>query len=84
MKAKDFLRLQIQMFVTDSKKPVDYLVCSDFYVILEFGAGKMKLQPLFSDGHISPEKSAFWVKFTDIELTHTMYASEFRNRIALG
>ena len=83
MKAKDFLKLQIQMYVTDSKKPKDYLVCSDFYVILEFGAGKMKLQPLFNDGHISAEKSAFWVHFKDIELTHALHASEFR-KITIG
>ena len=83
MTLSEFLKLQIMMYVSDSKLPVDKLVCSDFYLITEFKGKKMKLQRLEPNGQ--PDgRPAFWVEYSDIDLTQKMYPSEFRKQIAIG
>lgn len=84
MTIDEFKSLQIGMFVTDSKKPLSNLVCSDFYFIQNFKNGRILLQAMWSDGHIDSDQTPFWVHYANIELTQKMYGSTFREKIAIG
>lgn len=84
MSIEEYKTLQIGMYVTDSKKAKVSLVCSDFYLIKEFKKGGIVLQPLWSDGHINSEETPFWAHYSNIDLTHKLHPSTFRETIAIG
>ena len=84
MSIDEFKTLQIGVYVTDSTKPVNNLVCSDFYVIKNFKNGRILLQALWNDGHIDSDQTPFWVHYNNIDFSQKMYASTFREKIAIG
>lgn len=84
MTKEQFLKLQIGMYITDSKKPVSQLVCSDFYVIKGFCGPRIHYQPLWPNGSEDSTKLPYLVDFNFIDLTQAMYASDFRKTIAIG
>lgn len=84
MSIEEFKTLQIGMYITDTKKPKEDLVCSDFYLIQGFRDGGLILKPLWPDGNLSEEKTHFWLQYSRIELTQKLHPSEFRSTIAIG
>ncbi len=73
MKAEQYLKLQIGMYVTDSKdndlRPVD------FWKILQFRNGKIQFQSL--DEYGQPIARPFWLSYKKVELTRTMLRSDY-------
>lgn len=84
MLQEEYKKLQVGMYVTDSKKPKEQLVCSDFYHIEGFRDGGLILKPLWPDGRLSEEKTHVWIDYRTLELTHKMHASTFRETVAIG
>lgn len=84
MTKEKFLKLQIGMYITDKNLPVEQLVCSDFYVITGFNKNRVCYQPLWSDGNVNSNKLAFSEPFDNIDLTHALHASDFREKVAIG
>ena len=84
MTKEEYLKLQIGMYVSETKKATPSLVCSDFSLVKGFHNGGVILRPLLPDGTEAPEKGEYWEHHEDIELTRKMYASEFREKIAVG
>ena len=72
MTGKEYLDLQIAMFVTDKQS----LEMKDYCVIQGFDRmGRMKLQPLDENGN--PKGEVYWVHYKDYDLKDKMYKSEF-------
>lgn len=72
MKANEYLKLQIGMYVSEEIS----LVKSDFCIVQEFDRmGRMKLQPLDNNG--DPKGEAYWVHYKDYDLKDKMLKSEF-------
>lgn len=72
MTCKEFLNLQIGMYVTDQTSLMKF----DFCVIQEFDRmGRMKLQPLDKNGE--PKGEAYWVHYKDYDLKDKVLKSEF-------
>ena len=84
MTKEQFLKLQIGMYITDSKKPVSELVCSDFFVIKGFDGPKVLYYPLWNDGKEDNRFAVCAEDFRLIDLTQAMHASTFRETIAIG
>ncbi len=72
MTGKEFLNLQIGMYVTDQQSLEKF----DFCIIQQFDSmGRMKLQPLDNNG--DPKGEAYWVHYKDYDLKDKMLKSEF-------
>lgn len=72
MTGKEYLKLQIGMYVTDQTS----LVKSDFCIVQEFDRmGRMKLQPLDDNGE--PTGEAYWIHHKDYDLKDKMLKSQF-------
>ena len=72
MTGKEYLKLQIGMYVTDQTS----LVKSDFCIVREFDRmGRMKLQPLDDNGE--PQGEAYWIHHKDYDLKDKMLKSQF-------
>ncbi len=80
MKTKDYMNLQIEMYLTDKE---DELTLSgdtalrpfDFFVIRQFKEGHILLQPL--DDHGKPKGKPFWEDYRKINLECALYRSDF-------
>ena len=84
MDARDFQKLQIGMYVTTKKKARASMVCSDFHIIKGFRNGGIILQPMLPDGTEAPNNGQFWEHHQDIDITLALYASDYRETIAIG
>ena len=72
MTGKEYLKLQIGMYVTEEQS----LEKSDFCVVQEFDRmGRMKLQPLDKNGE--PKGNAYWIHYKDYDLKEKMLKTEF-------
>lgn len=72
MTGKEFLNLQIGMYVTDRQS----LEKADYCTIQQFDCmGRMKLQPLDKNGE--PKGEAYWIHHRDYDLKDKMLKSEF-------
>ena len=74
MTGKEYLQLQIGMYVTDQTS----LVKCDYCIVQEFDRlGRMKLQPIDENG--KPDGEPYWIHHKDYDLKDKMVKSEFDN-----
>lgn len=73
MKGKDFLKLQIGMYITDAKDINDP---ANYCLILEFRGTQMRLQPYERPG-VPQNAHPFWIDYRDVNVTEKLYASEY-------
>lgn len=74
MEIKEYLKLQIGMFITDN---ADTNEPSNYCKILEFCDGKIRLQPYESFDQPA-NAHPFWENFRDLTITNKLYASDYR------
>lgn len=73
MTGKEFLKLQIGMYITDAEDINDP---SHYCLIMEFRGRQIRLQPYERPG-VPMHAHPFWVDYSEVNITEKLYASEY-------